>query len=91
MLACSESSLEPLSATKKTLPEADSAGARLLKEKCSACHGAPQPDVHVARLWPSVLHRMQNRMTMKAYYPLTKSELATLLSYLQKHSKPDQK
>jgi len=91
MLACSENSLEPLSEIKISLPDADSAGARLLKKKCSACHGAPQPDVHVASLWPSVLHRMQNRMTMKAYYPLTKNEFATLLSYLQKHSKLDQK
>lgn len=84
LLACSA----PPSATVENLdyPEPESAGAKILMERCTSCHGAPLPAVHHADIWPSVLFRMQNRMVMKAYDPLTENELAILTAYVQKHA-----
>ena len=87
LLACAEKIAEPV----RELPDVDSPGAKILVKKCANCHGAPQPDVHTAKMWPAVLHRMQNRLTMKAYDPLTKKEFEVLLAYLQKHSRSDTK
>lgn len=75
----------------RDLPEPGSAGAMLLEDKCGNCHGAPHPDVHTAKMWPAVLHRMQNRMTMKAYKPLSDEDFAVLLDYLQQHAGPESK
>lgn len=67
-------------------PEPESAGAKLLISRCSACHGAPSPTTHSAEVWPGVVNRMQTRLTMKAYDPLTEDELEILTTYLQKHA-----
>ena len=85
LFACAEKIAEPV----RELPDLASPGAKILLKKCAGCHGAPQPDVHMAKMWPAVLHRMQNRLTMKAYDPLTEKEFEVLLSYLQKHSRLD--
>lgn len=75
----------------RELPDATSPGARLLVDKCTGCHGAPHPDVHPIDNWKAVLHRMQNRMTMKAHEPLTQEEFATLLEYLQHYAGAEKK
>lgn len=87
LFACVESIPEPV----KPLPDVESPGAKILLKKCANCHGAPQPTAHKADDWPAVLHRMQNRLRMKVYVPLTEEEFTVLLSYLQKYSRPDTK
>ncbi len=67
-------------------PEADSEGAKVLLERCSSCHAAPLPSTHSAKVWPSVLNRMQDRMVTKSYNRLTPIEQRLLLDYLQKHA-----
>lgn len=70
----------------QSYPEPESKGAQLLLEKCSACHGAPLPSSHVASVWPSVLERMQMRMTTKGQQALRPDEIGVLLDYLQRHA-----
>jgi hypothetical protein len=67
-------------------PEAGSPAAQRFQEKCTGCHNAPQPSVHTARMWPSVLQRMQMRMKAKGVQPLNKTELGEILDYLQRHA-----
>ncbi len=69
------------------LPDADSAGARLMHDKCGKCHGPPQPATHVAAAWPGVVDRMLAHRMRKAYAPLSPDEQATLLDYLRKHAR----
>lgn len=69
------------------LPEADSPVAKMLVDRCGRCHGAPNPAVHTAFEWPSVIHRMQNRMSQKGVKVLSDDELATLIAYLQKYAR----
>lgn len=77
--------------TKPVLPDSQSQAALLYVEKCSACHTVPLPSKHTARLWPSVLQRMQMRMKSKGVQKLSRDELALLLDYLQKHAKSENK
>ncbi len=69
------------------LPDEQSAGAILMKERCGQCHGAPSPSVHTAEHWPSVIYRMQNRMTQKGMRALNADELNTLTDYLRQYAK----
>ena len=70
-----------------SLPEPDSKAAVLYMEKCSICHVAPAPAKYPARIWPSILQRMQLRMKSKGVQRLTKEELSVLATYLQNHAK----
>lgn len=80
----------------KSLPEPESAGAKLLKTKCTECHGLVTPRQHAAQEWPSIVNRMDHRMQMMArgmgmmrsmhITPLTSAEKATLLDYLERNS-----
>ncbi len=75
------------------LPEPDSAGARLLTQYCSQCHGLPSPKQHTAAGWPATVARMNTRMQwmsrnnspMNIAAP-TEAELQSLVAYLQKYS-----
>jgi cytochrome c2 len=69
------------------LPDADSAGARLLATRCGQCHGVPAPTTHTAQMWSGVVHRMQNRMAQKGKPPLTPDEVNTLIAYLNTHAR----
>lgn len=70
----------------KTYPEMDSPGAQLLLARCGGCHAAPMPSSHEATIWPSVLQRMQMRMTSKGQRALQPEEAGILLEYLQRHA-----
>jgi hypothetical protein len=72
---------------KVVLPEPDSPGARILKENCSKCHGAPGPAVHTAEEWPNVIYRMQEHRRMTGYSLIVPDELELLLDYLKRHAK----
>jgi len=88
LFACtSQDSTVPL--TAKDYPESGSEQAVLYLTKCSECHAAPLPSIHTARQWPGVVQRMQFRMTSKAMPALSNDELANIVSYLQKHAKPN--
>ncbi len=87
LIACTENIPE----VARELPDPTALGAQLMKKKCGECHGTPHPDTHTAKMWLAVLHRMQNRMTMRAHKPLTAEEFDLLLGYLKKYSAADKK
>ncbi|HJS39143.1 MAG TPA: hypothetical protein VJ789_13555 [Burkholderiales bacterium] len=79
------------------LPEHKSAGARLTMQYCVQCHNLPNPAMHHAAKWPSIVERMVLRMEGKGNYGQLMFEMMagvkapgaeeakTLVAYLQKH------
>jgi len=70
-------------------PDADSEPAMLYLSKCGDCHAAPLPTAHTAKMWVSVVNRMQFRMISKKVFPLNEKEQASILQYLQTHAKQE--
>lgn len=80
------------------LPEPGSAGARLVKRYCVQCHNLPNPAMHHAAKWPSIVERMVLRMQgrgnlgpvmtemMAGVEAPSAAESRTLLGYLRKHA-----
>lgn len=77
-----------------SLPDPNSAGARLLQRFCTQCHYLPGPGLHTAAQWPPVVERMNRRMQMMSGHRMmmerieapTKQELAAIRGYLQAHA-----
>lgn len=75
------------------LPEPNAAGAKLLTQYCTQCHGLPSPTQHSASGWPATVARMNMRMQwmsngnspMNIKAP-TDDELRTLTAYLETHA-----
>jgi hypothetical protein len=82
----------------RELPEPRSPGARLVVRYCVQCHNLPNPAMHSAARWPSVLERMVLRMQgrgnmghlmaemMAGVRAPDKAEADTLLDYLRRHA-----
>lgn len=74
------------------LPEPQSAGARLVNQYCTQCHGLPTPALHSAPGWSPVVGRMNARMQwMKQNSDMgiaapTPEELKAILAYMQTHA-----
>ena len=80
------------------LPEPRSPGAQLVLRYCVQCHNLPNPAMHDAKRWPSVLERMVFRMRGKGNLgPLMaemmldveapgEDEQRTLLAYLRRNA-----
>ena len=73
----------------KALPDADSAGAKLVSTYCVQCHAAPQPMLHTAKDWNSVTQRMHIRMEggWQGIKTPTEQEMKTIVAYMQKHAR----
>lgn len=79
------------------LPEPKSAGAHLLREYCVQCHYLPNPAMHSAEVWPTVVTRMDRRMRgegnigaamkelMRGVGAMSAGDIETLNAYLRKH------
>ena len=76
-------------ASAKPIPDADSAGARLVSTYCAQCHAAPQPALHTAKEWASVTERMHLRMDSgwQGIKVPTDQEMKTIVAYMQKHAR----
>ena len=46
----------------QTIPEPESPGARLFKQRCTQCHGLPGPKRHTAEQWGGLLVMMEGFM-----------------------------
>lgn len=80
------------------LPMPQGAGARLMLRYCVQCHNLPNPAMHDAKRWPSVLERMVLRMRGKGNMGVLMKDLmagveapddaeyAALLAYLSRHA-----
>ena len=82
----------PPGADPTQLPDSQSAGAKLLNQYCTQCHGLPTPNLHSASGWPPVTQRMAAYMQSMSNYgtiPIrapTPAELQTLTEFLQRHA-----
>jgi hypothetical protein len=80
------------------LPEPRSRGARLTVQYCVQCHNLPNPAMHHAAKWPTIVERMVLRMEGKGNYGQlmfdmmagvrapSAAEGDALVAYLQKHA-----
>ncbi|TAK44033.1 MAG: hypothetical protein EPO27_13515 [Betaproteobacteria bacterium] len=80
------------------LPRPRSLGARLVQRYCVQCHNLPNPAMHDARRWPSVVERMVLRMRgqgnlgvlmkemMAGVEAPTEEEHRALLAYLRRYA-----
>lgn len=73
----------------KPLPDADSAGAKLISTYCVQCHAAPHPTLHTARQWADVTQRMHIRMEggWQGVKTPTEQEMKTIVAYMQKYAR----
>jgi len=81
----------------KKLPEPGSAGAVLTMQYCVQCHNLPNPAMHHAAKWPTIVERMVLRMEGKGNYGKlmfemmagvkapSPEEMRTLVAYLQRN------
>ena len=60
---------------RRQLPEPRSRGAQLVVRYCVQCHNLPNPAMHEAKRWPSVLDRMVVRMRGKGNLGTLMSEM----------------
>jgi hypothetical protein len=61
----------------------DGPEARLFVEKCSGCHETPSPRAHGPEDARALVGRMSALMSMLGMDPLTESETATIVAFLQ--------
>lgn len=82
----------------RELPEPKSRGAQLTLRYCVQCHNLPNPAMHHAARWPSVVERMVVRMQgrgnlgklmsdmMAGVAAPTQEETKSLVAYLRRHA-----
>jgi len=70
-----------------SIPEPDSAAARLYTEKCSACHALPHPKRHTFAQWQSIFTLMEQRIAERKQPAITTDEKESLLGYLKEHAR----
>jgi hypothetical protein len=80
------------------LPEPGSAGARLVVRYCVQCHNVPNPAMHHAQKWPTIVQRMVLRMEGHGNMGMLMAEMmagvrapseestSVIVAYLQKHA-----
>lgn len=83
---------------RRQLPDPRSRGARLVLRYCVQCHNLPNPAMHDAKRWPSVVERMVVRMQGKGNLGALMTEMMAnveapnpaeqrvLLDYLTRHA-----
>lgn len=91
----------PPTVEPRRLPEPDSKGARISATYCVQCHYLPNPSMHDAAKWPSVVERMVWRMEGKGNLGALMQEMmadvkapsvaeqGVLIAYLQKHAQTE--
>lgn len=70
------------SISPKELPDPGSESAVLFRGRCSQCHALPNPKLHTAKEWPSVVERMQGNMESMGRKVLTENEKKEIVGYL---------
>ncbi|OUM00783.1 hypothetical protein [Variovorax sp. JS1663] len=74
--------------SSKPLPDAKSAGAKLVSTYCVQCHAAPAPSLHTAKEWSSATQRMHIHMDSRwqSINTPTEQEMNSIVAYMQAHS-----
>lgn len=69
-------------ATPNSAP-ANSPGARMVQQYCSACHVPPEPGAHTPDEWPAVVQRMKRYMVQTGRPVPGTDAMTKLMEYLQ--------
>jgi len=70
----------------QTMPEENSTELKLLKKKCTTCHGLPHPKRHTSEQWKHLLVFMKEIMTERGV-SYSEKELRQIQSYLQRNAR----
>ncbi len=68
------------------MPEENSTELKLLKKKCTTCHGLPHPKRHTSEQWKHLLVFMKEIMTERGV-SYSEKELRQIQSYLQRNAR----
>jgi len=77
--------LAAASCTPKPLPEEGSADARLYVERCGGCHVVYRPEVLKAKMWETMVARMEVEMSRRGV-TLPPSDRDAILAYLKRNA-----
>ncbi len=75
-----------ITACETALPEPDSAGAQLYRQRCSGCHRLYHPGLLTPEMWQFMLARMDTEFARLGRPPLAETERRTILDYLDTHA-----
>ena len=75
-----------LTACETSLPEPDSEGARLYRQRCSGCHRLYQPGLLTPEMWQFMLARMDTEFVRLGRPPLSETERRIIFDYLNAHA-----
>jgi hypothetical protein len=67
------------------MPEAGSADAKLYVERCSGCHPAYRPEVLKAKMWETMVARMEIEMSRRGL-ALAPPDRDAILAYLKRNA-----
>lgn len=70
------------------LPDPESPGAVLYKQRCNGCHRLYAPSLLKPAMWKVMLDRMQGELVRRGLPPLTPEERKIMMAYLEKHASP---
>ena len=76
-----------LTGCEADLPQPDSEGARLYRERCSGCHRLYHPGLLTPDMWRFMLDRMDGEFARLRRPRLSDTEKADLLRYLSAHAR----
>jgi cytochrome c5 len=71
-----------------SIPDPNSSGAKRYKMVCVRCHVLPDPRLHTAEEWATVVQRMRRNMKVMEKPAISNSEAAEITGYLQHHARP---
>lgn len=75
-----------VTACETSLPEPDSVGAQLYRQRCSGCHRLYQPGLLTPEMWQFMLARMDTEFVRLGRPSLSATERRTILDYLNTHA-----
>ena len=88
LTACNSHDDNPTVAQATQYPEPSSQGFQQFSKQCSSCHRPPMPNQHTAQEWEGVVAVMQTHKAQAGMEIMNQHEKEQVLSYLQKHSRP---
>ena len=69
-----------------SLPDGESAEAKVYANRCSGCHRLYDPSVMKFAMWEVVVGRMEGLMARSGRAPLAADERRQILDYLERHA-----
>jgi len=75
------------SISPQKLPSPESQGAVLFKDRCSQCHGLPDPGRYTAKEWPAIVEKMRGYMRSMDKKVITENEEKQIAIYLSRYAR----